>query len=124
MSASIVRKSLEIVDSDFSSKGKSSKKSKKNKKQNEILPSQRKVTVTEIRKKSKTKDQRLRENLAKLKLIKKICTIDLDKNVTRKIIKRGVTKKPVHIKEKSKKPKKTAFTEEDFAKFEQEYFNE
>ncbi|KAF5273296.1 hypothetical protein FQR65_LT04718 [Abscondita terminalis] len=127
MSASIVRKSLAIIDSDFKDKAKSlSKKNKKHKKQKqkEVLQTERKVTVSEIRKKSKTKEQILNDNLKKLELIKKICTIDLDPAITSKIIQRGVTKKPIQAEEKKKKHEKSAFTEEDFAKFEQEYFNE
>ncbi|KAF5276513.1 hypothetical protein FQA39_LY06582 [Lamprigera yunnana] len=123
MSSSIVRKSLSIVDSDFSGKGKLLKKNKK-KAQKDILTSEKKITVTELRRKNKSKDQIQKENLEKLKLIQEICTVELPENITKKIIERGVTKKPIHIKEKPKKVVKTAFTEEDFEKFEREYFNE
>lgn len=40
------------------------------------------------------------------------------------IIKRAVTKRPVKKVKKHKKDNKTAFTEEDFKKFEDEYFDE
>jgi len=90
----------------------------------EVLQTEAKITVAEARKTSKSKEQILKANLKKLKLIQEACSIDLDKEVTSQLIRRAVTKRPVEFKNKSKKNQKTAFSEEDFAKFEEEYFDE
>ncbi|KAB0797611.1 hypothetical protein PPYR_08604 [Photinus pyralis] len=126
MSAALVRESLEVVDADFNDKSKKSiKKSKKRKNdQTELFPTSKKISVSELRKNKRTKEQNLQENLEKLRLIREVCAIDLEENITNKIIERAVSRRPIKAKKVSKKAEKTAFTEEDFAKFEQEYLNE
>ncbi|CAH0546417.1 unnamed protein product [Brassicogethes aeneus] len=145
MSAAIVRQALEFVDPSFKVvSGKKKSKAKKgkevfdlisdnqklfikrnhNKKKAEkvnLLSTSTKYTVVEAKKLHKSKEQRIKENLKKLKLIRKACTIELDRITTKQIIDRGITKRPVKARPKSKPVKKTAFTEEDFKKFEEEY---
>ncbi|KAJ8978134.1 hypothetical protein NQ317_014189 [Molorchus minor] len=133
MSASLVRKGLEIVDPENCKNTGHKKKKKKQEvfglipdnhkyvakiKANSaskvnLLSTSTKLTITEARKKIKSKEDILKRKLTKIRTYKKI-------------IERGVTKRPVHIvgKSKKKKDKKTAFTEEDFRKFEEEYLNE
>ncbi|KAF2904910.1 hypothetical protein ILUMI_01266 [Ignelater luminosus] len=144
MSASMVRKSLAIVDKDFNrNKGKTKSGKKKSvanlipdnhkikKKINrkghketvEVLKTEAKLTVAEARKHCKSKDEILKENLRKLKLIQEHSKVDLEEEVTHQLIERAITKRPVKTKVK-KGVQKTAFTEEDFAKFEAEYFDE
>lgn len=83
-----------------------------------------KLNIVEIRKKRKSQSEILNANLEKLKLIKEICTIEIEKEAVHKLIERAVTRRPIKSKPKSKKSQKTAFTEEDFKKFEEEYFDE
>ncbi|XP_018336096.1 active regulator of SIRT1 [Agrilus planipennis] len=139
MSAALVRKSLEIVDPELKIfKGKKKKKevevpqnfkvtkkishSKNKVSQVNVLQQNRKLTVAEAKKSKRSEDQILKENLRKLKAIRESCKLNLNKNIVEKIIERAVTKRPVKIKKKSKE-KKTAFTEEDFAKFEEEFID-
>lgn len=89
-----------------------------------MLTRSNKISITELVKERKLKENILTENLKKLKKLQRICTIDLDKEVTRQLIERAVTKRPVKLRKKTKVSKKTAFTEEDFKKFEEEYFDE
>jgi hypothetical protein len=142
MSAALVQKALEVVDPDFNkySKGKKPKNAesvfhlmpesqkitknitrKGRKEKVGVLATSKKLTVLEAKKNFKSKDEILRENLKKVKEIRKACRIELDKETTEKIIERAVTRKPVKAKKKTKKAQKTAFTEEDFKKFEEEY---
>ncbi|XP_056632498.1 active regulator of SIRT1-like [Diorhabda sublineata] len=140
MSASLVRKGLQIVDPQYDKPNKRKKKSdvftlapqnhkliKKVQKQGKefkinLLSTEKKLTVTEARKNNKSKEQLLEENLRKLKRIKKASRVQLDKNLVKQIIDRAVNKRPIR-KIKPKTEKKTAFTEEDFKKFEEEYLN-
>ncbi|KAJ8924564.1 hypothetical protein NQ315_000713 [Exocentrus adspersus] len=144
MSASLVRKGLEIVESAHDTGYKRNKRKKevfqlvpenqkviaKNRQKGgkvetvNLLSHKNKVNVTDIRKKIKTKDQILKDNLKKLKLIKKASRISLDKDIIHQIIERAVTRRPVTKKKQQEKDKKTVFTEEDFKKFEEEYFDE
>lgn len=89
-----------------------------------LLNTTKKLTVTELRKNKQSKDKVAKDNLKKLRQLREICKIDLDKEITRQIFKRAVTKRPVHPKRKSKKSQKTVFTEEDFQRFEEDYFAE
>ncbi|VEN56600.1 unnamed protein product [Callosobruchus maculatus] len=145
MSASLVRKSLQIVDPEYNI-NKQSRRKKKNilsiapenhrltkKIQSNngksikigLLSTNRKLTVAELRKQLKPKEEILRQNLRKLELIKEASKVNLDKETVQKIVERAVTKRPIKKKsKKSKKNQKTAFTEEDFKKFEEEYFDD
>lgn len=78
-----------------------------------------------MRQNLKSKEDRLKENLKKLQIIKEHSAVKLDKLVARQLIERAVTKRPVNIQQRGKKKqKKTVFTEEDFKKFEEEYIDE
>lgn len=144
MSASLVKQSLEIVDSDFKSKGSKGKKKSKTEAFS-LLPEQyrfvgktytktgkaqkvgvsveKKYTVQDAKRKIKSKKQILEENLKKLELIRKNSQIVLDENSTTNIIERAVTRRPIKTKEKKYRKPETAFTEDDFKKFEEEYLN-
>lgn len=126
MSSSLVRKSLAIVEQnkDFKQIKKKSASLK--------VPSNHKVhnfqgktklTIGEARKQlvnSQTKI--LKSNLKKLKKIRQIEKVQLDDRLKEKILQRAVTKRPVKSQKKLKVDQKSAFTEEDFKKFEAEYF--
>ncbi|XP_045465481.1 active regulator of SIRT1-like [Harmonia axyridis] len=127
MSSSIVRKALQIVDDDSSSKYKPNKKMKakdvlvggrwKN------MQSTKKLTISELRKTMQCKEEIYRKNMEKLELIKKLTNIQLNQDALDIILERGVTGKPIsgNPKIRKKKEKTSAFTEEDFKKFEREY---
>ncbi|XP_044763283.1 active regulator of SIRT1-like [Coccinella septempunctata] len=131
MSSSIVRKALQLVDEDSHPK---TKKHKKELKAKDILGggklknvhSTKKLTVTELRKSMKPKEEIYRKNLEKLERIKTITTVQLNEESLNKIIERGVSRRPISGKPKikNKKEKETVFTEEDFKKFEEEYTGE
>ncbi|XP_072392867.1 active regulator of SIRT1-like [Diabrotica undecimpunctata] len=142
MSAALVRKSLQIVDPQCGSKigkrkgksdvfalahqnqkliGKAQRKGKTEKVN--LLSTEKKLTVAEARKYNKSKEQILQENLKKLELIKSASKVELDQKLVKQIIDRAVSRRPIR-KIKPKQQKKTAFTEEDFKKFEEEYFDE
>lgn len=89
-----------------------------------LLNKTKKITVSELRKSKESKEKVAKANLKKLRQLREICKIDLDKEITRQIFKRAVTKRPVPPKRKSKKSQKTVFTEEDFQRFEEDYFAE
>lgn len=89
-----------------------------------ILQTSKKFTVQEAKKTHKNEEDILKTNLKKLKKIREVCTIELDKETTERIIERAVTGRPVKAKKKKKKEQKTAFTEDDFKKFEEEYLAE
>ncbi|XP_019867984.1 active regulator of SIRT1 isoform X2 [Aethina tumida] len=144
MSASLVRQALELVDPSLNSISGKKKKTKRGKEvfqlisdkhklvvkkkgqgkgeKINLLSAQTKYTVVDAKKEHKSKKQLLKENLAKLKQIQQATKINLDKSLTKQIIERGVLKRPVKAKPKRKPQKKTAFTEEDFKRFEEEYF--
>ncbi|CAG9767930.1 unnamed protein product [Ceutorhynchus assimilis] len=145
MSAAIVRQALEIVDPDYTYfKSKQSKKNskseafslypekykiigktyKKGKKAEKIgFPIEKKYTVQEAKTKLKSKKQILEENLRKLKLIQEHSKVTLNETTTKNIIERAVTRRPIKTEKNKQKSTKTAFTEEDFKKFEEEYLN-
>lgn len=89
-----------------------------------LLVATKKLTVSELRKKQKNKKNSTGEALKKLHKLRKVCKIQLDKETTRQLFERAVTGRPVKQRNKSQKSKKTAFTEEDFKRFEEEYFDE
>nr|XP_022909280.1 active regulator of SIRT1-like [Onthophagus taurus] len=146
MSAALVRKSLALVDETFAENQKHNlKKQKKvfdfvpenkriikkvrtprtNKtKKVDVLQSTKKLTIVEARKKIKSKGEILKSNLEKIAKIRNISTVNLDKEIIENIFTRGRTRRPVPPQSKPKKDEKTAFTEEDFKKFEEEYFGE
>nr|CAH7713266.1 unnamed protein product [Callosobruchus chinensis] len=145
MSASLVRKGLQIVDPEYNINKQNRKKKKdilsiapenhrliKKIQRNNgksikigLLSTNRKLTVAELKKQLKPKEQILKENLKKLELIKEASRVNLDKETVKKIVERAVTRRPIKGKsKKSKKNQKTAFTEEDFKKFEEEYFDD
>lgn len=86
-----------------------------------LLHSTKKLNINDLRKKQKSTDK---SNLRKLELLREVCKIQLDKETTRQLFERAATRRPVRSKQKKKKSVKTAFTEEDFEKFEKEYFVE
>ncbi|XP_017779001.1 PREDICTED: active regulator of SIRT1-like [Nicrophorus vespilloides] len=144
MSAAIVRQSLALVDDTFNQLPGKVKKNKKvhdlmpdNQKLNRsivrkgrkvgkvnLLQTEKKLTVSELKKTLKTKEQIKKENLEKLRLIRDTCRIELDESITSKILERAVRKRPLKSESRSKEPETTAFTEEDFKKFEEEYHDE
>jgi len=87
------------------------------------LPVEKKYTVQDAKKNLKTKQQRIAENLRKLELIQKHSRVVLDDHSTNNIIERAVTRRPIKSQSKKSKDSKTAFTEEDFRRFEEEYLN-
>lgn len=107
-----------------------SKRSKKDKKlkarvtkldKKQVITSDKKVSVIEAREKLKAKEKILQDNLARIKLLKKKCAVKLDKDIADKVIERALTRKPIIPKIEEKPEESTAFTEEDFKKFEEEY---
>ncbi|CAH1968265.1 unnamed protein product [Acanthoscelides obtectus] len=144
MSASLVRKSLQIVDPEYNINKQSRKKKKdvlsiapQNHKLTKkfqrrgaktikigLLSSEKKLTVAELRKQLKPKQEILKENLKKLQLIKEASKVELDRETVAKIVERAVTKRPIKKRSKKTKNQKTVFTEEDFKTFEEEYFDE
>lgn len=89
-----------------------------------LLNTTKKLTVTELRKSQDKKAKTLKAQLKKAHLLREICKVELDKETTRTIIERAVTRRPVRPKRNSKKSQKTVFTEEDFKRFEEDYFGE
>ncbi|XP_050314097.1 active regulator of SIRT1-like [Anthonomus grandis grandis] len=136
MSAALVKQALEIVDPDFTTKA-SKKKTKTNsflkeklrntsiqKGKNRLdLSREKRYTIEEARRSVKSKDQILRDNLYKLELIKKHSKVHLDPKATAHIIQRAVSRRPISSEQDASRVEKTAFTEEDFKKFEEEYMN-
>lgn len=131
MSSALLRKSLALCDPDLEqSNNLKSKRSKKDKKlkarvtkldKKQVITSNRKVSVIEAREKLKAKEKILQDNLARIKLLKKKCAVKLDKDIADKVIERALTRKPITPKIEEKPEESTAFTEEDFKKFEEEY---
>uniref|UniRef100_A0A6M2DIU7 Putative active regulator of sirt1-like copidosoma floridanum n=1 Tax=Xenopsylla cheopis TaxID=163159 RepID=A0A6M2DIU7_XENCH len=120
MSASLVHKSLQILKSDtVLSQDKKSNEVKKRKKNNKKAGnSTKKITLKQLQQTVEDEKHKLEANLHKLQLLS---SRKLDSETAEKVFKRTV---------KNSKPKEeeivdtegTAFTEEDFFKFEQEYF--
>lgn len=131
MSSALLRKSLALCDPDLEqSNNLKSKRSKKDKKlkarvtkldKKQVITSDKKVSVIEAREKLKAKEKILQDNLARIKLLKKKCAVKLDKDIADKVIERALTRKPIIPKIEEKPEESTAFTEEDFKKFEEEY---
>ncbi|XP_011499012.1 PREDICTED: active regulator of SIRT1-like [Ceratosolen solmsi marchali] len=136
MSNSLVKKSLELltfendVVNDKSKKRKSTSAgildliptkhrliSKDNKKV--ILKRSSTLTVADAKKKLETKSNRMEENIRKLL---RLSNCKYDEEVMKKVIDRGVKKRYLTEEDKPVEEEKTVFTEEDFQKFEAEYF--
>ncbi|XP_058792502.1 active regulator of SIRT1-like [Phymastichus coffea] len=137
MSKSLVRKSLELLDSETdSSKDKKRKRNKssgaldlipvnqrilaKTKKRgcHSVLKRTSKLTVDEVKKQLALKADPTDENVQRLLSLSKHA---LDSETTEKILMRAVEKHYVIKKEKPVEEEKTVFNEEDFQKFEAEY---
>ncbi|XP_030754791.1 active regulator of SIRT1-like [Sitophilus oryzae] len=143
MSAALVKQALEIVDPDFKTNNKASRRKnktdasslfpehhriigksyKKGKKEKIGLGFEKKLSVQEAKKQFKTKEQILKENLKKLEVIRENSKITLNKEQTKNIIERARTRRPIESRGKKSKQPKSAFTDEDFKKFEEEYFS-
>ncbi|KAL2714426.1 active regulator of SIRT1-like isoform X1 [Vespula squamosa] len=137
MSNSLVRKSLELSGYDDMKKEKKKKKhngykgtleliptkhriisSKEKTNINNILGLSNKVSVYEAKKQLETKKDLIEENVQNLLLLSSNC---LDQHTVDKVLKRAVKKRYIPKEKKKTKQESTAFTEEDFKKFEQEY---
>lgn len=86
-----------------------------------ILGRSSKVTVYETKKKLATAKDPTDENVQRLLMLS---TNRIDSKLADKLLDRAVKKRYIPKKEKPKEPEATAFTEEDFKKFEQEYVDQ
>ncbi|XP_074111579.1 uncharacterized protein LOC141535518 [Cotesia typhae] len=134
MSNSLLRASLEIINTGDDVKLDKKKKKKANdilglipanhrinkkiKKDSSVFTHNRKVTINEARKKLADKKDLTEENIEKLL---HLSSFSVNREVATKLIERAVSKRAVVEKEKIKEEEATAFTEEDFAKFEEEF---
>ncbi|RZF37640.1 hypothetical protein LSTR_LSTR014912 [Laodelphax striatellus] len=124
MSASLVRKSLQIVESpDFQGKQRSATTSSvsnrpSNNAGNKVMKkSKRKVqTFEELKKKYTNKQDKTQENLDKLKAFSESV---VENTKATKFFKRASKLKEVEVEKVEEQT--TIFTEEDFARFEREY---
>ncbi|XP_046830265.1 active regulator of SIRT1-like [Vespa crabro] len=140
MSNSLVRKSLELFEYDDLKKEKKKKKHNSYKGTLELIPAKHriisfkektninnilgrsnKVTVYEAKKRLESKKDLMEENIQNLLLLSSNC---LDQHTVDKVLKRAVKKQYIPKKKKKPKQESTAFSEEDFKKFEQEYVDE
>ncbi|XP_078041612.1 active regulator of SIRT1 [Augochlora pura] len=141
MSNSLVRKGLELLGYEKSLKQeKKKRKHTKYKGTLDLIPSKHrvlskndktdlgtilgrssKVTVYETKKKLASEKDPTDKNVERLLMLS---TNRIDTNIAEKILDRAIKKKYIPKKEKSKEPETTAFTEEDFKKFEQEYVDQ
>ncbi|XP_011642165.1 active regulator of SIRT1-like isoform X1 [Pogonomyrmex barbatus] len=83
-----------------------------------ILGRSSKTTVYETQKRLATQTDPTDENVQRLLLLS---NNKINPGTTNNLLQRAVGKKYIQQQEKPKKSEKTAFTEEDFKKFEQEY---
>ncbi|XP_033350753.1 active regulator of SIRT1-like [Bombus vosnesenskii] len=86
-----------------------------------ILGRSSKVTVYETQKKLAAKVDPTDENVQRLLLLS---TNRIDPNTTNKLLSRALRKRYIPKEKKPKEPEATAFTEEDFKKFEKEYVDQ
>ncbi|KAH1000301.1 hypothetical protein HUJ04_000219 [Dendroctonus ponderosae] len=126
MSAALVRQALALVDRDSDTLGAPSSKrqplsgvSKSRRKRK-----QARFTVEEARGASQPPKDVLQTNLRKLELIKKHSRVVLNERATKNIIERAVSRRPLSTPPVDPRDGATAFTEEDFQKFEAEYMQE
>ncbi|XP_017875023.1 active regulator of SIRT1-like [Ceratina calcarata] len=140
MSNSLVRKSLELLGYEKRVKeGKKNRKQIKYKGTLDLIPPKHRIiskndktdlltilgrsgrtTVYEAQKRLSLCENRTDENARKLLMLSKKC---IEPKTANKLLERAVRKK--HIpKPKKKKEEATAFTEEDFKKFEAEYVDQ
>jgi len=80
----------------------------------------KKKTIRDVQQKLKRKSSKAEENLQKLLMFNS--SVNLDKDTTQKLIKRAQTQKYVIPEPKAKEEETSLFTDEDFMKFEREYF--
>ncbi|XP_031839848.1 uncharacterized protein LOC116430193 [Nomia melanderi] len=85
-----------------------------------ILGRSSKITVYETKKKITGLKDPTDENVEKLLMLS---TNRIESNTAEKFLNRATKKKYISKKQKPKEPEATAFTEEDFKKFEQEYID-
>lgn len=141
MSNSLVRKGLELLDYEKTIKREKKKRKHANYKGaldlipakhrilsgsdksdlGTILGRSSKVTVYETQKKLATQEDPTAENVQRLLMLSKN---HIDQNTINKLIDRAVKKRYIPKPQKPKEPETTAFTEEDFKKFEQEYVDQ
>lgn len=142
MSNSLIRKSLELSGYNDFKKEKKKKKNKHNgyKGTLELIPAKhriisskektninnifgwsKKVNIYEAKKKLESKKDLTEENVQNLLLLS---SNHLDQHTVDKVLKRAVEKRYTKKLKKKKKQESTAFTEEDFKKFEEEYIDE
>lgn len=126
MSASILKKSLLLVDPSISLNNTETRSKSKNLNKNKHIQKPKQIIqIDQYRKQVKTNKDIYNENLNKIKKIKEATKINIDKTVTQQIILRNLQKRPVRLyKKKKSEDNKTEFTEEDFAKFAEEYTGE
>lgn len=127
MSAALVKKSLQLSETNCE-KSKNNKKRNKTKarvtkvnKQHQII-SNKKLSVEEARKSLKKREEILKNNLQVLKSAKEACKVKINKDTTEQILERARRRSQRYPKEVEVAREETAFTEEDFKKFEEEYF--
>lgn len=86
-----------------------------------ILGRSSKVTVYETKKKLAAQEDPVNENVQRLLMLS---TNRIDPNTANKLLNRAVKKRYIPKSKKPKEPEATAFTEEDFKKFEKEYVDQ
>ncbi|PBC34017.1 active regulator of SIRT1 [Apis cerana] len=86
-----------------------------------ILGRSSKVTVYETQKKLATQKDSTDKNIQKLLILS---NNRIDPNTTNKLLERALKKKYIPEVKKPKESETTAFTEEDFKKFEKEYMDQ
>lgn len=128
--SALLRRSLALCDPDLEKSTSEKKKVKKGLKtrdtqlaKTQVPKGNKKLTIQEIRKNFLKKKQILKENLKRIKWMQKKGKVQLNKDTTETLIERAVTRKSIKNKPEEKKEEKTAFTEEDFKKFEKEYLD-
>ncbi|CAK9806750.1 Active regulator of SIRT1 [Anthophora plagiata] len=86
-----------------------------------ILGRSSKVTVYETQKKLATQEDPTDKNVQRLLMLS---TNRIDQETSSKLLDRAIKKRYIPKAQKPKEPETTAFTEEDFKKFEQEYVDQ
>ncbi|KZC13481.1 PREDICTED: active regulator of SIRT1-like [Dufourea novaeangliae] len=86
-----------------------------------VLGRSSKVTIYETKKRLAAQEDPTNENVQRLLMLS---SNHIDSNTTDKLLNRAVKKRYIPKKEKPKEPEVTAFTEEDFKMFEQEYVDQ
>lgn len=122
MSISLVKKSLNLVDTETRTSDANFNSPKRNKSRKRQIDGKKEATavVQKIREKSKIEKEINRIDVNVQKLLNLSQTNQINKKSENKLLD-NLTKKRKR-KCGSSKEQKTVFTEEDFAKFEREYF--